>query len=235
MLLAAMQLLKRLPLRSAIVQRGLQEIMSAFHGVSEISFDGRLPEFHFDRLNQHYEPAVRLASLILQSGSLEMGPRQIRAHGFLMDMNLIFELFVHRALRESLGLSDAEFPRSDKRLRLDETGSIKLEPDLSLWRNGQCEFVGDVKYKRVSIAGIKHPDLYQLLAYTIAAQLPSGLLIYAKGEASDTSHIIRHANKTLHVECLELNKKPMQILEDIRQIGRWVLASAVSEASIRNL
>jgi 5-methylcytosine-specific restriction enzyme subunit McrC len=231
-LLAAMQCLKQLPIRSAGVQRGLQEIMSAFHSVSECSFSGRLPEFHFDRLNRHYESALRLASLILQSGSLEMGTREIGGHAFLMDMNVIFELFVHRALREVFGLSEMEFPRGDKRLRLDEARSIKLEPDLSLWKNGHCEFVGDVKYKRVTVAGIKHPDIYQLLAYTIAAQLASGLLIYAKGEASDTSHVIRHADKTLHVECLDLGKEPKQILEDIRQIGIKMLAPATSVASM---
>ena len=29
--------------------------------------------------------------------------------------------------------------------------------------------VGDLKYKRVNVEGVKHPDLYQLLAYATAA------------------------------------------------------------------
>jgi 5-methylcytosine-specific restriction enzyme subunit McrC len=222
-LLAALHRLRRLSIRSAKVQRSLKEIASAFHGVDYRAFSsGQLPEIYFHHLNQHYEAAIRLALLILNSCSLEVGAHSVQAHGFLFDMNLIFELFVHRALREALGLSVAEFLRGDNRLRLDQDRQIKLEPDLSLWQQGKCHFVGDIKYKRVKIAGIKHPDIYQLLAYTTAANLPTGLLIYAKGEATNACHVIQYADKTIQVECLDLSKSPPEILADIAKIARIV-------------
>jgi hypothetical protein len=47
-----------------------------------------------------------------------------------------------------------------------------------------------VKYSRFTLSGIQHPDLYQLLAYTVAAGLPTGLLIYAAGEGDPSRHVI---------------------------------------------
>ncbi len=51
---------------------------------------------------------------------------------------------------------------------LDESSKIRLRPDISWWQGTDCVFVGDAKYKKINVAGIKHADLYQLLAYTIA-------------------------------------------------------------------
>jgi 5-methylcytosine-specific restriction enzyme subunit McrC len=69
---------------------------------------------------------------------------------------------------------------------LDREPNLSLEPDISWWERGACVFIGDIKYKRVNIAGIRHPDLCQLLAYVTAAGLRSGLLIYAAGEGEIT-------------------------------------------------
>ena len=66
---------------------------------------------------------------------------------------------------------------------LDETGRVRLKPDL-VWREGAaCVFVGDAKYKNITDERVPNSDLYQLLAYTTALNLPGGLLIYAEGEA----------------------------------------------------
>jgi len=87
------------------------------------------------------------------------------------------------ALRDALHVSDRSFPQGAKRrsLVLDKLGRIRLEPDISWWDGQACTFVGDVKYKRITAEGVKHPDIYQLLAYATAANLPTGLLVYAAG------------------------------------------------------
>ena len=104
-------------------------------------------------------------------------------------------------------------------LCLDESRRVGLEPDLSWWRGGRCRFVGDVKYKRVNVAGIKHPDLYQLLAYVTAADLPAGMLIYAAGEGSPARHCVRHAGKKIVVESLGLAGPPSDILRQIDRLA----------------
>ena len=156
-----------------------------------------------------------------------------------MDMNRVFEDFVVVALREALGLSSRSFPRgaSGRSLTLDDAGSLPLKPDLSWWEGGRCTFAGDVKYKQT--VGGEHTDLYQLLAYTTAADLPGGLLIYAGGEAGadgeavPAMHEIVHAGKTLHVTALDLAGPPQDILAQISLVARRVrrLRSQVSAAA----
>jgi hypothetical protein len=63
-------------------------------------------------------------------------------------------------------------------------------------------FVGDVKYKRTDRDG-ENSDLYQPLAYTAAADLLSGLLVYAAGEDDPATHVARHLDRTLGVVTLD--------------------------------
>jgi 5-methylcytosine-specific restriction enzyme subunit McrC len=77
-------------------------------------------------------------------------------------MNDVFENFVWVALREALGLSKWTFPSgsSNHPLFMDLAQKVLLRPDLSWWQDSKCMFVGDVKYKRINVPGIKHADLY---------------------------------------------------------------------------
>ncbi len=136
-------------------------------------------------------------------------------------MNAVFEDFVVGALREALGLSPDVLVQGGggRSLRLDEAGTVALEPDLSWWDGAVCTFVGDVKYKRVQASGINHPDLYQLLAYTIATGLPGGLLVYAAGEGSPTTHTVRHVGKHIEVVTLDLADAPHAVLERIAEVA----------------
>ena len=146
-----------------------------------------------------------------------------------MDMNQVFQDFVTQALREALGLSDRTF-RSDRgiqRVILDEGGRIKLEPDISWWDGQRCTFVGDAKYKRVlDGARVPNADLYQLLAYATALDLPGGLLVYARdeGEAEEVSHRVRHAGKRLEVAALDLTGTIDQLLDCVDALANRVRA-----------
>ncbi|MEO8494880.1 MAG: hypothetical protein ABI614_07400 [Planctomycetota bacterium] len=222
-LLAALDRLRQLPLRSSSVRRGLHEIRAAFHAVSCVRFDSaQLPQVTYSRLNQHYEPAIQLALLILKSASFELGGDRSVGISFLLDMNELFERFVHTALRESFGLTQAEFPRCVSGLRLDLGNRVRLAPDLSWWYRGKGRFVGDVKYKAINIAGILHPDLYQLLAYTVATNLLAGWLIYAESDGTGGRHEVRHAGKSLFVETLDLSRNSKQILAQIGLLSRRI-------------
>lgn len=167
-----------------------------------------VPEVRFDRLNEHYRDVVTLARLILRHATIETGRGEFRAVGFLMDMNTVFEEFVRRALREELSLSDHTFPvgkRLPRSAFLDDNEKIKVEPDLSWWDGTTCLFAGDAKYKRVRGERIPNADLYQLLAYATALDLPAGLLVYAEGEANAVVHRVRDAAKRLEIATLDLS------------------------------
>ena len=222
LLKAAAARLGRMTLRSPEARRGLGWIAAILENVLLLEFRRRrVPEVRFDRLNEHYRHVIGLARLILLHSELESFRGDVRASGFLIDMNVLFQEFVTRALRESLGVSERTL-RADKgldRITLDETGKVSLQPDLSWWEDGLCKFVGDAKYKNITGKSVPNADLYQLLAYTTALDLPGGLLIYAKGEASLASYKIRYSDKWLEVAEIDLAKPLKAILKRVRRIG----------------
>lgn len=205
----------------------LRAFDAALANVSPVEFHPtRLPEIGWTRLNEHYRPAVELAKLILRATSFEVAPGAVRSAAFLVDMNRVFEDFVVTALREALGVSPVTFPQANDRhsLHLDHDRQISLKPDISWWQRRACLFVGDVKYKRVDHRGVRHADIYQVLAYAIAADLPGGLLIYAAGEAPAALHEIRHLGRQIQVIALDLDGPPAAILGQIDAVAGRVRA-----------
>ena len=207
---AAVARLGEMRLRSRQARRGLGWIAATLENVSPIEYvSGDVPEVTFDRLNEHYRGAVGLSRLILRYSAFEASRGEVRATGFLMNMNTLFQEFVTVALRESLRVSANTFC-SDKqltgsrRIHLAEDNRVGLEPDLTWWDGNRCTFVGDAKYKRVKYDSVPNADLYQLLAYVTALDLPGGLLVYAQGEADAARYQVRHSGKRLEVAALDL-------------------------------
>ena len=228
LLKAAIVRLGRMRIRSDSARRSLREFDRTLGQVAEVEYPpGSIPEVAFHRLNRHYEPAIRLAQLILRSTSIELRRGTVRSSTFLVDMNKVFEDFMVIALREALRLTDREFPQGGKgrAMELDDAGTVGLEPDISWWRDGRCVFVGDLKYKRTEHGSVPNADLYQLLAYTIAAGLPEGLLVYAQGEAEPTVHAIRHAGKRLKIMAVDLSGSPEQILAEVGNVAERIRRS----------
>ena len=226
---AALVRLGNMHLRSARTRRTLGILAQAFAAVQASHFDSRnIPDVAFTRLNEQYRPAINLAKLILRATSYELRHGNLSSMALLVDMNQVFEDFVVTALRESLRLSPRAFPQESRghSLRLDQAGDIHLYPDISWWDGHHCRFVGDVKYKRIDSAGAKNSDVYQVLAYAVATNLPGGLLIYAAGEAEDTTHEIVHLGKRIEVNALDLSGKPEDMLEQMMSIARRIRAIA---------
>lgn len=224
---AAADRLGKLRIRSAQSRLDLAWVAATLDNVSLVEFPPTtVPEVKFDRLNEHYREVITLARLILRHTSFEAARGAVRANGFLMDMNDVFQEFVTRALREALKLTESAFP-SDKRLppvHLDDNRQVRLKPDLSWWDGPTCTFVGDAKYKRVKHVQVPNADLYQLLAYTTALDLPGGLLIYAQGEANDVAHRVRHAGKQLEIATLDLSGSIESLRSEIGKLAERVRA-----------
>ena len=220
---AAAARLGRMRLRSALSREGLRWVASRLENVSLVEFPA-VPEVTFDRLSERYREVVALSRLILRHTSFETDRGRIRAPGFLMDMNAVFQGFVTQALRDALRVSDHVF-RSDEHVRtLDEAGKVTLEPDLSWWDGSTCTFVGDAKYKRIRYEHAPNADLYQLLAYATALDLPGGLLVYAQGEAEQATHRVRHAGIRLEIAALDLSGTIDELLTRIDELADQIHA-----------
>ena len=122
---AAVYLLGRMRLRLQPARRELGRIAGMLENVSPVEFrPNAVPEVRFDRLNEHYRTVVELSRLILQHGAFESSRGEVRASGFLMDMNVVFQEFVTAALRESLGVSADAF-KERPISSLDEGGNVQ--------------------------------------------------------------------------------------------------------------
>lgn len=220
---AAAYRLARVRLRSGQARRELGWLAAMLEEVSLLDFSPNdVPGIRYDRLNEHYRGVVELSRLILRHGAFESARGTVRASGFLMDMNVVFQEFVTVALREALGLSPAVFGERSID-SLDEGGRIHLRPDLTWWDGRSCVFVGDAKYKRITHASVPNTDLYQLLAYTTALDLLGGLLIYAEGEAEPGEYYVRHAGKRLEVVALDLSGTLEETLSRVAGLAEKVI------------
>ena len=216
-------------IRSPATRQELRALRPAFSMVGLGSYQrGALPEVRYTRLDEHYRPAVELARLIIENSSLELRRGEVAGAAFLIDMNEVFEQFLYVALGEALGLSERQWRRG-KSLTLDEDNRISMKPDLSWWPSGiagnasRPDFVGDAKYKKLEPERFEHADIYQMLAYCTAADLPSGLLVYA-GSGESSAHKIKHTDRTIEVASLDLTGTPAEILDEVRRLAERVKA-----------
>lgn len=219
---AAAVALLQMPIQNTDDRTGLIQVLSRLENVALDEYSPRsVPEVRFDRLNEHYREVVAISRLILEHASLDTSRGQIQMPGFLMDMNTVFEKFVVRALREELGVPKQTL-RAQASAKLDTDHRIELKPDIG-WKDGDAwTFVGDAKYKRAD-HGIPNADIYQLLAYTIALDLPGGILVYAHG-AEPKTYTVRHCNKRLEVFAFDLSGTRDELLRRVGELASRVRA-----------
>ncbi len=67
-----------------------------------------------------------------------------------------------------------------------------------------------------------------MLAYCTAANLTSGLLVYAAGEAEPGQYRIKHSGKTIEVASVDLNGPPSEILEEVGRVSDRVKCHATN-------
>jgi 5-methylcytosine-specific restriction enzyme subunit McrC len=227
---AAIDRLARIRIRRSETRRRLRALLPAFATVASVAYDPRnVPEIRWTRLTERFRPVTEFARLILRSRSLELRGGRVAGAAFLLDLNEVFENFVVVALREALALNERHFPQQarGRSLHLDEEQALKLKPDLSWWDDDRCLFVGDAKYKKTpEVAGVKHPDAYQLLAYTTATKLSHGLVIYAAGEEVQRTYSVPLAGKHLEVRTLDLDQSPEHVLSQIDEIAARIRVHA---------
>jgi 5-methylcytosine-specific restriction enzyme subunit McrC len=92
--------------------------------------------------------------------------------------------------------------------------------------HGALRFVGDAKYKRIVNDNMPNADLYQMLAYIVAADLPSGLLIYPKGETEEKSLRVANIGRTIETCTLDISAETTEILDSVARIAERVRAIA---------
>ncbi len=133
------------------------------------------------------------------------------------------------ALRHALNLTASRFGRAKNMLMaldlfLDVGGRVRIWPDLLWVREEALVFVGDVKYKRVSLPSMPNADIYQMLAYMVGSGLNSGLLIYPLNEYQSGDKTIEITVDqrcfTIFVKTIDTNGAPASILAGIDRLAQ---------------
>jgi len=127
---------------------------------------------NLNRLNAHYETALRLGRLIfLATSPGSQGAKRSQFPGFLLDMNRIWEDFLERLLRDLLpggyrvmAQSELESPYQVVRGHTPRhrPDLVVLDPD------GTRICIVDAKYKFYDRRPVASGDLYQLTVYGLA-------------------------------------------------------------------
>lgn len=224
---AAVRRASRVPMVPAVDRRRLLQQLVALEDVAdEAAQPDDLDRIAITRLNIHYEPAMRLARLILANLTLLDQRGATTASSFMVDMNQLFERFVTERLRRAL-LGRLEV-RGQSTAHLGVGGRVRMRPDLEFRRHGTPVYVADIKYKLTADAVARNADYYQLLAYTIALDLPEGVLIYclADGGMPERSVTVRHAGKVLHTRAIDLTGSPASVAAEIAVLADWIAERA---------
>ena len=232
MLKAAIERLGHGFIRSEKARRDVRNLRPPFASVTLTPYRrGLLPDIQYSRMEEHYRPAVELARLIIESSSLELFHGEVAGAAFFVDMNKVFEKFLYAALREALDLPESQW-QHEASLTLDESERIRMKPDMSWRLPGErhgWRFVADAKYKTPP-TGFEHSDVYQILAYCIAAALRHGMLVYAAGKADPVPYKIKHLGTTIEVTSIDLAGEPESILKAVDVLADRVRDFALAPA-----
>ena len=186
------------------------------------------PGWRRTRLNVRYQPALRLAELVLRNTSAESGAGQVRVAAFVVPMWRVFEDFVGTALTESL----RRFPgrtQTDPQFasRLDEPppgrqrGAIMMALDVVHLVHGVPRLIFDAKYKVEDPRG-RYPnaDHYQMLAYCTALSVPKAWLVYAQGSRVPTVRRIKNTTISIVEYPLDLRAQPRDVLRQVEKLAQ---------------
>lgn len=172
-------------------------------------------------LNEHYQPALVIACLLLEGLGPSHAEGSLDAVSFLIDMNRLFEAWISAELSERLW-PDVQV-REQEGVALSKGPSVRMNPDLLFGAPGTVSLVGDVKYKLTSSGLARNADYYQLLAYATATNVDLGILIYCQAEEAPAKTItIEHGGQRLICH-------PLPLSGDWRQVSLQVdlLASKI--------
>lgn len=227
----AVERMRRVPRVDPIARRRLRHLAVRLAGASPLPHRQPTPAWHPNRLNARYQPALRLAELVLRTTSIEHGEGGPAVNGLLLDMPKVFEDFVTTALREELEATHGGQVRSQLVRHFDVAGRVTIVPDIVWQRQRQVAAVVDAKYKAEAPAGYPNADLYQLLAYCTALGLPRGHLVYAAGSGKPAVHTVRNAHVEIVCEALDLATPPAHLLAQIRSLATRLATADLSTSA----
>ena len=172
---------------------------------------GHFDRVRLNRLNQHYQPSLRLARLALEGAGVVDTAGSITAPAYFVLMWQIWENAAAAALRDA-GISNlVEKPRYSSAF-LHQHGqpslSVTIEPDLVIGRRNSPNLVIDLKWGPALVSDrhgrrrLRNPHLYQIATYATALDC-DGLLLYPLMDDEVDSEYLFNGHR-IHVRTVDL-------------------------------
>jgi McrBC 5-methylcytosine restriction system component len=205
----------------------LTHLDGRLEGVGVVRPRAALPSWQRTRLNERYQPALRLAEVVLRNTSAEAGPAGVQVAAFVVQMWQVFEDFVGTALAESLRRypgTTQTFPQYRSHLDVPLPGKVRGEVPMALdvvhLVHQRPRLIFDAKYKVAGAAG-RYPnaDHYQMLAYCTALNVPVAWLVYAHGGGTPVVRIVRNTEVNIVEYPLDLRAEPPALLKQIDRLA----------------
>lgn len=177
-------------------------IYSLMHEISDVPITpSSFSQLHLTRLNEHFKGIIEFCYMILfgSTYSIEKGPLEFYA--LVFDMNLVFEKYVTKLLRNSLNEFAFDYQNNIYLASDHETefqyirNKKRLIPDIIVREGSKSLGIIDTKYKPdLSNGFISHSDTYQMMAYCVANESDKAILLYPKlpfqSELKERDHLI---------------------------------------------
>lgn len=169
----------------------------------------RVETINFSRLNVRFKTSFEIALLLLKQ-SIPLFNKDKKSFAFLFDMNVLFEKFIARMVKE--------LDNNAKIQNQDDFGDLTLKPDIIL----ESQII-DTKYKKIkSIEDIKQSDKLQAFAYGINYGVKNVMLLYPKDEKDVIYDLVLGKENivNLKIRTIDLNfsgNKYKEYIDEIRK------------------
>lgn len=180
---------------AAKTDQALRRSLAALDPVADVSLEHLgLDRIQITRQNERFRSLFNFARLILAQQSPTASSGETRTFSLLFDMNAVFERFMAAFLQRWVlpcfpGLELRAQARGLDRhlLHREQSGILRLKPDIVLVEGTKSLLVVDTKWKRLDPARKAHrpsrEDLYQMFAYAHRFHCARNLLLYPRADA----------------------------------------------------
>ncbi|CAN7427756.1 restriction endonuclease [Terrabacter sp. LjRoot27] len=218
------------------VRREALRVLGRFDGVADTPATKHAAPLPITRLNEHYEDAMRLSRLVLQAMSLSHEAGDQQANSLMVDMDDLFQRWIAQEL--DLRLAPQMRIERDEDVWLDEGRAVTMAPDLVVRRGSEVVLVGDAKYSMGADGYMASRDYLELIAYTTAMGLPTGLLIHCNTDRAPESEIvIRNAGTRILCRPIRLDGSYAAVCRSLDALAELVreLAETPGELEVPTL
>lgn len=171
-----------------------------------------LDRIQINRLNEDYEPILRLCRLILESSSLDVRAGRIRQMAFTFDMARLFERAIAHlmgTLRSHLRVGGRPVTSVETQSSLGEVfGEYPMTVDLVVEDSQGSQTLIDTKYKGIGSDSLHHGvsrgDFYQMYSYARAGNRDYDHVVLLYPSRTPIRRRFEAPEATLHVRSIDM-------------------------------